>query len=438
MALYTLLFTNRNYSAIICKTYILAEKGEIMIYIKRAMEDTFLRLSAQFPAILVTGPRQVGKTTMLKKLMDEEGNGREYVTLDDLSEREMAKNDPKLFFQIHKPPVFIDEVQYAPELFPYIKIHVDEHHNPGDFWLTGSQVFKLMRGVQESLAGRVCLLNMSSMSQAEIYGVPTKPFVLDIEYLTDRAKEVMPIDTPALYKRIFNGGMPALAGGQFTDRRAVYSSYISTYIDRDVKEISGNVDSLRFMNFITAAAALSGQMVNYKTIADNADIDQPRVKEWLGILEALGIIFYLHPYSNNILKRTISKPKLYFYDAGLVAYLTRWSDSETLMNGAMSGAILENFTVSEIIKSYNNCGVEPFIYYYRDKDTKEIDIIMEGDGKLYPMEIKKTTTPASQLTRVFNVIDKSPLIRGTGAILCTSNKLTAFNSENLVVPIMLI
>lgn len=409
-----------------------------MNYINRAMEDTFKRLSKEFPAILVTGPRQVGKTTMLKMLMAEENAEREYVTLDDLNEREMAKNDPKLFFQIHKPPVFIDEVQYAPELFPYIKIHVDEHHTPGDFWLTGSQVFKLMKGVQESLAGRICLLSMSSLSQAEICGNTTIPFKLDIERLSARAKEVAAIDTPTLYERIFAGGMPALASGQFTDRRAVYSSYISTYIDRDVKEISGTIDSLKFMNFITATAALSGQMVNYKTIADSAEIDQIKAKEWLGILETLGIVFYLHPYSNNVLKRTISKPKLYFYDTGLVAYLTKWSDSETLMNGAMSGAILENYTVSEIIKSYHNSGIEPFIYYYRDKDTKEIDVIMEGDGKLHPMEIKKTATPASQLTRVFSVIEKSPLVRGTGAVLCTSDKLTAFNSENLVVPIWLI
>lgn len=409
-----------------------------MNYINRAMEDTFKRLSKEFPAVLVTGPRQVGKTTMLKKLMTEENAEREYVTLDDLNEREMAKNDPKLFFQIHKPPVFIDEVQYAPELFPYIKIHVDEHHAPGDFWLTGSQVFKLMKGVQESLAGRICLLSMSSLSQAEMCGNATTPFTLNIERLAARAKEMAAIDTPALYERIFAGGMPALASGQFTDRRAVYASYISTYIDRDVKEISSTIDSLKFMNFITATAALSGQMVNYKTIADSAEIDQIKAKEWLGILETLGIIFYLHPYSNNVLGRTISKPKLYFYDTGLVAYLTKWSDSETLMNGAMSGAILENYTVSEIIKSYHNSGIEPFIYYYRDKDTKEIDVIMEGDGKLHPMEIKKTATPAPQLTRVFSVIEKSPLVRGTGAVLCTSDKLTAFNSENLVVPIWLI
>jgi len=179
-------------------------------------------------------------------------------------------------------------------------------------------------------------------------------------------------------------------------------------------------------------------MLNYKTVADSAEINQHKAKEWLAVLETLGIIFYLHPYSNNVLKRTISKPKLYFFDTGLVAYLTKWSDGETLMNGAMSGAVLENYTVSEIIKSYNNCGIEPFIYYYRDKDAKEIDIIMEGDGKLYPMEVKKSASPASHTTRVFSVIEKSPLLRGTGAILCTSDRLTAFNRENLVVPIWLI
>ena len=419
-------------------TIILDEGGSLMNYINRAMEATFKRLSGQFPAILVIGPRQVGKTTMLEKLMQEENIGREYVTLDDLTEREMAKNDPKMFLQVHKPPIFIDEVQYAPELFPYIKIHIDNTHNPGDFWLTGSQVFKLMNGVQESLAGRVCLLNMSSMSQAEINGVETKPFELNFDKLLSRAKGIKSIDTPSLYERIFNGGMPALAGGTYTDRRAVYSSYISTYIDRDVRELSGSINSLKFMNFITGAAALAGQMVNYKTIADLAGIDQVTAKNWLHILETLGIIFYLHPFSNNVLKRTITKPKLYFYDTGLVAHLTKWSDSETLMNGAMSGAILENFVVSEIAKSYNNCGQEPYMYYYRDKDTKEIDLILEGDGKLYPIEIKKTAMPGSQLTRVFCVIDKSPLVRGTGAVLCTSDKLSAFDSNNLIVPIWMI
>lgn len=407
-------------------------------YIKRAVEDTFMKLSKQFPAILITGPRQVGKTTMLKKLMDDESLGRAYVTLDDLSERQLAKNDPALFFQIHKPPLFIDEVQYAPELFTYIKIIVDKSHNPGDFWLTGSQVFKLMRGVQESLAGRICLLQLLPLSQQEALGNPTYPFEVNLDVFLHKEKTIAPVGTPELYQRIFDGGMPALISRQYTDCQAVYSSYISTYIDRDVKELSGTIDSLRFMNFITATAALTGQLLNYKSISENCDISQVTAKAWLNILETLGIIFYLHPYSNNTLKRTIKTPKLYFYDTGLVCHLTRWSDATTVMNGAMSGALLENYAVSEILKSYYNSGNKPYVYYYRDKDLKEIDLIIEADGKLFPIEIKRTASPASQLTRVFSVIDKSPMIKGTGAILCTAEKFSAFNKDNFIVPIWMI
>ena len=292
-----------------------------------------------------------------------------------------------------------------------------------------------MEGVQESLAGRVCLLHMSPMSQAEICGTATLPFVLDLEQLSQRIKERTPIDTPALYERIFKGGMPAFISGQYSDHRAAYSNYISTYIDRDVKELSGTIDSLKFMDFITSSAALCGQMLNYKTIADAAGIDQITAKNWLGILERLGIVFYLHPYSNNMLKRMVTKPKLYFYDCGLLAYLTKWSNSDTLMNGAMSGAILENFVVSEVVKSYQNCSWEAFIYYYRDKDTKEIDILLEDSGKLYPMEIKKTATPQKQITRVFSVINNATLELGIGAVLCTTDRLSAFDSQNLIVPI---
>ncbi|NLO38162.1 MAG: ATP-binding protein [Ruminiclostridium sp.] len=409
-----------------------------MKYISRALEEVFLRLNKQFPALLVTGPRQVGKTTMLQKLMAEENIGRTYVSLDDLVERQMAKNDPAMFFQIHKPPLFIDEVQYAPELFPYIKIWVDKNHNPGDFWLTGSQIFKLMRGVQESLAGRVALLQMLPLSQQEILGSPTVPFEINLNTLIEREKIIKPSGTPEIYHRIFNGGMPALISGQYTDRRVVYSSYINTYINRDVKELSGTISSLKFMNFITAAASLTGQMVNYKTIAENCEIDQTTAESWLNILETIGIIFYLHPYSNNVLKRTVKTPKLYFYDTGLACYLTKWSDADTIMCGAMNGALLENFTVSEIVKSYYNSGREPFVYYYRDKDTKEIDLIIESNGTLFPIEIKKTATPDIKLTRVFNVIDKSPLKRGTGVILCTAEKLSAFDNNNLIAPIGLI
>lgn len=409
-----------------------------MKYIKRAMEDVFVNMDKQFPVILITGPRQVGKTTMLKNLMDNENIGRTYVTLDDLTKRQMAKKDPALFFQLHKPPLFIDEVQYAPELFSYIKMWVDEHQNPGDFWLTGSQIFKLMKGVKESLAGRVALLQLLPLSQQEISGNNTTPFEIDLDLFIEKEKNIAKADTPEIYRRIFNGGMPAFISGRYTDRQIMYSSYVSTYIDRDVKELSGAIDSLKFFNFITAAAALAGQMVNYKTIADNCDIDQATAKSWLRILETLGIIFYLHPYSNNVLKRTVKTPKLYFFDTGLVCYLTKWSDAKTLLSGAMSGTLLENFAVSEILKSYYNTGREPFAYYYRDKDAKEIDLVLQRDGKLYPVEIKKTATPDVRLTKKFKFIDKSSLQRGKSAIVCTSEELGAFDRENLIVPIWLI
>lgn len=409
-----------------------------MEYISRHMEERILNLSKSYSAILVTGPRQAGKTTMLRSLAEKENIGREYVTLDDLTARDMAKNDPALFLQLHKPPVLIDEVQYAPELFTYIKIHVDEHHNPGDFWMTGSQIFRLMRGVQESLAGRVALLHMSPMSQREIIGAPCVPFTTDFDRLIAESKNIAPVETPALFERIWKGCMPGLVSGQYTDRNIYYASYLSTYVERDVRELSGNIDALKFNRFVTAVAARTSQLLNYKAIADDADIDMPTAKAWVNILETLGIIFLLHPYSNNVLKRTIKTPKVYFYDTGLVCYLTKWSSPEVTESGAMSGALLENFTVSEIMKSYQNAGLEPYLYFYRDRDAKEIDVIMEGDGKLCPLEIKKTATPDKRLTRVFGVIDKSPLKLGTGAVLCMAEQFSAFDRDNLIVPIWMI
>lgn len=409
-----------------------------MEYISRHMEERILKLSKSYSAILVTGPRQAGKTTMLRSLAEKENIGREYVTLDDLTARDMAKNDPALFLQLHKPPVLIDEVQYAPELFTYIKIHIDEHHNPGDFWMTGSQIFRLMRGVQESLAGRVALLHMSPLSQREIIGAPCVPFTTDFDRLLAESKNIAPVETPELFERIWKGCMPGLVSGQYTDRNIYYSSYLSTYVERDVRELSGNIDVLKFNRFVTAVAARTSQLLNYKAIADDADIDMLTAKAWVNILETLGIIFLLHPYSNNVLKRTIKTPKVYFYDTGLVCYLTKWSSPEVAESGAMSGALLENFTVSEIMKSYQNAGLEPYLYFYRDRDAKEIDMIMEGDGKLYPLEIKKTATPDKRLTRVFGVIDKSPLKLGTGAVLCMAEQFSAFDRDNLIVPIWMI
>jgi predicted AAA+ superfamily ATPase len=409
-----------------------------MKYIERGMEEAFLRLSGQYPAVLLTGPRQTGKTTMLQKLMAREEKKRTYVSLDNLEERRLAKSDPAMFFQLHKPPILIDEVQYAPELFVCIKMQVDQHHRPGDFWMTGSQAFKLMRGVGESLAGRVALLHMSPLSQSEINGAETRPFTLDVDALLARSAQALPRTAPQIYEMIWRGGMPALVSGRYTDHGVYYSAYLETYLNRDVRDISGFVDSLKFMNFITAAAARAGGLLNVKSIADDADIDQSTAKSWLNILETLGIVFYLHPYANNVLKRSVKAPKLYFCDTGLVCFLSKWSSPETAMHGMMSGALLENFVVSEIMKSYRNSAVEPYLYYYRDRDAKEIDLILERDGALHPIEIKKTAMPSKRLLRVFGVIDKAPLRRGAGAVLCMAEGFGAFDRENLIVPVWMI
>ncbi|MBQ8563515.1 MAG: ATP-binding protein [Firmicutes bacterium] len=407
-----------------------------MEYITRNLESVVKQVTEEYPVVLITGPRQVGKTTMLQKLM--EGTERKYVSLDDLNERSIAKNDPELFLQLHQPPVLIDDVQYAPELFTYIKIHVDKNHNPGDFWLTGSQIFKLMRGVQESLAGRVAVLSMTSLSQAEVSGGQMEPFIVDLQKLKKRSEERKVADTRGIFERIYRGSMPAIINGTTSNSKIFYSSYISTYIERDVKELSDSIDSLHFLRFMTAAAARCGQMLNVAEIARDADINQKQAKDWLLILETLGIIFYLHPFSNNLLKRLVKTPKLYFYDTGLVAYLTKWSSPETLESGAMNGAILENYVVSEITKTYLNSGLEPYMYYYRDKDMKEIDIILERDGILNPVEIKKSSNPGTELTKVFSLLDKSSVPRGKGAVICMKPELTAIDRENYVVPVWMI
>lgn len=367
-----------------------------------------------------------------------EGTGRGYVTLDDLNERSVAKNDPELFLQLHKPPILIDEVQYAPELFSYIKISVDKNREPGLFWLTGSQVFKLMRGVQESLAGRAAVLSLTSLSQAEISGGAAEPFTVDLEALTMRKAGRKEADAGEIFERIYRGSMPAIINGTNSNSQIFYGSYVSTYIERDVRELSESIDALKFLRFITAVAARCGQMVNVAEIAADADINQVQAKGWLGILETLGIIFYLHPYSNNLLKRLVKTPKLYFYDTGLVCYLTKWSSAETLESGAMNGAILENYVVAEIRKTYLNCGKEPFVYYYRDKDAREIDIVLEHDGVLNPVEIKKTSNPGTELTKVFKLLDKSSVPRSKGAVICMKPVLSAIDRDNYIVPVWMI
>ena len=406
-----------------------------MTYISRAIEKTFLAAVRDFKVVLVTGPRQCGKTTMMKKMAEDENRGRKYISLDDFATRKMAVESPNLFLQVYKPPVFIDEVQYAPQLFSYIKMYVDEYQQPGDIWLSGSQIFKLMENVQESLAGRVGILKMNTFSQAEIEEVESSPFRPEIEYLIARGENRKKIEMPELYERIFKGSLPDVVQHELSSRDRLYSSYIATYIERDVREISGIIDSLKFYDFVTATAAHIGQIINFRTIADAAGISVQTAKEWMQILERLGIIFFLHPYTNNLLKRTISKPKLYFYDTGLAIYLTRWSDSITLMNGSFNGAALENFVVSEIVKSYYNAGEEHYINYYRDKDAKEIDIVREINNTVYPMEIKKTGLPDARITKVFSVLENKGKTVAPGIVLCTAQNISTLGKGNYVVPI---
>lgn len=407
-----------------------------MHYIKRDIEDKIIALSKEYSCILITGPRQVGKTTVLKQLMDTD---REYVTLDDLEERGLAKRDPALFLQMHSTPIMIDEVQYAPELFSYIKIQIDNGAAPGTYWLTGSQAFKLMELAQESLAGRVAILHMPSLSQHEIYGTgECTPFALELSSLKEREKTNAPADLTQMYERIWKGSMPGLVSGKFTDRDVFYSSYLQTYIDRDVKEQVQLADPLLFRDFVRAAACRAGQMLNVHDIAQDVGVSDDTAKRWLQVLEKSDVIFLLRPYSNNLLKRTVKTPKMYFFDTGLVAYLTRYSSPEILANGAINGAILENYVVSEVLKSYHNNAKECLLWYYRDSNSNEIDMVIESDGKLHPLEIKRSVNPGKELIGAFTHLDKASVPRGNGALLCMRPKLSAINSENYIVPIWMI
>ena len=407
-----------------------------MNYIKRDIEKIILETSQSYSAILVTGPRQVGKTTTLRHLAD---GARNYVTLDDLEARRMAQSDPELFLGIYKAPILIDEVQYAPQLFSYIKIAVDNGAAPGSFWMTGSQAFRLMELAQESLAGRVAILHMSSLSQHEIYGRGGhKPLEIDITKLQQRVSTGTKTDVNGVYERIWKGSLPGSISGKYPNRDTFYSSYLQSYIQRDIGDMVGRIDTLLFADFVRAAACRAGQMLNTHDIAMDVGVTDDTARRWLRLMEQSGVIFYLRPYSNNLLKRVIKTPKMYFFDTGLVAYLTRYSSPEILMNGAINGAILENYVVAETIKSYTNNGKECFIHYYRDKDTKEIDMVIESDGQLHPFEIKKSSSPKAELAGAFKVLDSGSVPRGVGAIICAKEVFSAIDRNTLIVPIWMI
>lgn len=386
--------------------------------IERTLSKTITRVANSFPVLLVTGPRQVGKTTLLANCAEP---GRGYVSLDDLEQRELARNDPALFLQAYPPPVIIDEVQYAPQLFSSIKIAVDNAGQPGMFWLTGSQKFHLMKGISESLAGRVAIIDMLGLSQAETGGRamaqepfrPTAAWLRNARGRAGQAKRVMEI-----YEDIWRGSYPKVALDRNIPRDLFYNSYVQTYIQRDVREAINITDSTAFGRFLRAVAARTGQLLNYSDLARDVDIDHKTAKAWLAALETSGLVYLLPPYHSNVTKRLVKTPKLYFLDTGLCSFLTRWPSPEALEAGAMSGAIFETYLLAEILKSYWHNGESAYFYYYRDADQKEIDLILEEGDTLYPVEFKKSASPGRSAAKNFPVLARLKREIGHGAVIC--------------------
>jgi predicted AAA+ superfamily ATPase len=387
------------------------------MYTSRTLENFFQKAASQFPVMLVTGARQVGKTTLLLHLCTEE---RAYVSLDDPLVLSLAREDPALFMQRFPPPVLIDEIQYAPGLLPYIKMEVDKRRHPGMFWLTGSQQFHMMKGVSESLAGRVGIVNLLGMSRQECLGQAraSRPFLPTPEELGARLKASPPLLLRELYKTIWRGSFPAIALAQEMDRNLFYSSYIQTYLQRDIRDLARVGDEMAFLRFLRAAAARSGNLLNMAELAKDADVAPNTAKNWLSILQTSGIVYLLQPYSTNITKRLVKTPKLYFLDTGLCAWLTEWSSPETLEAGAASGNILETWIVAELLKSWLHNGRQAPFYFYRDRDQKEIDLLIIQDGRIYPLEFKKSASPAKNTVKNFQALEKLNMPIGAGGIIC--------------------
>ncbi len=401
-----------------------------MKYIKRIAENVIKKQEKMFKTILVTGARQVGKTTMLKNLKPNVN----YLTLDDMILNQLANEDPNLFLKSNKKPLIIDEIQYAPDLLRYIKMEIDSSEEKAIFYLTGSQQFHLMKDVSESLAGRVGIINLLGLSLREIEEIDfNKPFMPTEEYLKEKENYNKKVSYSQIWDIIHKGTMPALYQ-EDNDFEMFYSTYVNTYIERDVRNLTQVGDTLTFLKFMTALASRIGQLLNLNTVANEVGISVPTAQRWLSILISSNIVYLLEPYYNNIMKRAVKTPKIYFLDTGLVSYLTKWKDKDVLESGNMSGAFFENFVVVEIIKSYYNNGeLRPPIYFYRDKEKREIDLIIEQNGKLHPIEIKKSANPNKEMISNFKILEKVGEV-GEGGIICMYDKIINLDERNRTIP----
>jgi len=405
------------------------------MYIKRHLEEQVLQVSKDYPVVLVCGQRQVGKSTMLYHIKDA---NRKYVSLDNADARRLAEQDPALFLENYAPPFLIDEIQRVPGLFLEIKRYVDERILRGEdvsgaFWLTGSQKFHLMLGVADSLAGRIAVFEMTGFSQAELAGRKAAVFNPEIACIKARAAECPAKDTAAIYEAIFRGSMPKLLTTEI-DRERYYADYVDTYLERDIKTLTQAGKLTAFYEFLVYMAARTAQELHYEAISKAIGISAPTVKTWVSILERSGIIYILRPYYNNISNRMVKTPKFYFMDTGLAAYLCRWPNAAVLANGAMDGAFLETFVVTEILKSYYGLGRQPNIYYYRDTDGKEIDLLfVEGDS-ICPLEVKKAKTPEKP-DKNFSVLNKFKLKILPGIVMCLTDQIIPYNRSVWLVPV---
>lgn len=406
------------------------------MYIKRSLEKLILDMNNYYPVIMVLGPRQVGKSTMLEELSKQLQTTYNQVSLDDMMIRNLAKNDPELFLQRYKTPLIIDEFQYAPELLSYIKLNVDKSKQNGSYWLTGSQSFIMMKNISESLAGRVGIVNMFSLSYNEISNRNEVPFLPIYDRVI--ANKNNNIDTVnQVFERIFRGSMPKLITNPKMSSENYFSSYVQTYIERDIRDIVRITNETKFMRFIVSIAARTGQELVYEDLARDCDIDNKTAQNWLSLLVNTGLVYLLQPYFNNSIKRIVKRPKIIFMDTGLCAYLARYTDAQTLEISAFSGHIFETYVISEIIKSYLNNGkeVNNRLYYYRDNNQKEIDLLIIENGTVYPIEIKKNANPGIDAIKHFNVLENFNLNIGEGAVICLCQSPKPLNKNVTLYPL---